>query len=197
MYPIADPIDSVSATSVDQSGQGNNFIGLPYLPYFSNCKGSDSYLFLDKMMETDPRCTLVDYDNTVYVSPYPWTGLTTPNSDQCNTTVPAAMQNKQIGNTTVPWLGNYAGALFDCVFEEAIAVPLTNPRWYEVPGGTTLWYIGTDPFPLSAYQPMTSTTSNKRESNKNLEISQSFKPNLNIRKTSSNIIGPYTLNSKP
>jgi hypothetical protein len=151
LYPVADPMTSVTASAVDNSGQGFNFIGIPYFPYFSNCKGSDSFLDMNKMFETDPRCTLVDYDNTVYVSPYPWTGLLSPNSDQCNSTVATSMQTRKIGNQTVPWLGNYAGAIFDCIFEEEIDVPLTIPRWYEADGGTLLFSIGNDPFPYNDY----------------------------------------------
>lgn len=30
----------------------SDFLGLPYLPFFSNCKGSDSYISLSKLLET-------------------------------------------------------------------------------------------------------------------------------------------------
>lgn len=75
LYAVPDPLSIVSFSlnpfwNLPEVSQG--FLGLPYLPYFSNCKGSDSYISIAKVTETDPSCPLVSYDRTVPVSPYPW-----------------------------------------------------------------------------------------------------------------------------
>jgi hypothetical protein len=53
----------------------------------------------------------------------------------------------------IPWLGPVNGALFECVFEENIAVTLTKSRWYEAGAGDTLFYLGIEPFEPSNYEP--------------------------------------------
>jgi hypothetical protein len=135
------------------------FLGLPYLPFFSNCKGTDSYISFSKMLETDPRCQLVDYENTVPVSPLPWEGSTTPNADKCEIATPAELNTKVVNGETIDWLGPVNGALFECVFEENIAVTLTKVRWYEAGAGATLFYFGIEPFEPSQFEP--SFTTNK------------------------------------
>ena len=55
-------------------------LGLPYLPYFSNCRGSDSQISISRLIEDNPMCTLIRYDNTVPVDPYFWNGIFTPTS---------------------------------------------------------------------------------------------------------------------
>ena len=32
---------------------------MKYLPYFSNCRGTDSNIFLYQLLETNPSCSLV------------------------------------------------------------------------------------------------------------------------------------------
>jgi hypothetical protein len=59
LYPVVDPSSLVQRQSTwwrttDTAQQG--FLGLPYFPYFSNCKDSDSYMSINKVLETDPDC---------------------------------------------------------------------------------------------------------------------------------------------
>ncbi len=141
LYQVKDPNREIQVSSfIDPSD--SNFLGLPYLPFFSNCKGSDSYISFSKLVETDPRCDLVEYENTVAVLPYPWTGTLNPNGDRCNQSTPASLQTKLIDGEVREWLGPYNGALFDCVFEENIGITLTSTRWYEAGPLTTLFYFG-------------------------------------------------------
>lgn len=75
LYSIPDPLSIVSFSlnpfwNLPEVSQG--FLGMPYFPYFSNCKGSGSFISIAKLTETDPSCPLVNYDRTVPVSPYPW-----------------------------------------------------------------------------------------------------------------------------
>ena len=36
---------------------GLEFIGLPYFPFFSNCRGFDSHIHISKMFESHPDCS--------------------------------------------------------------------------------------------------------------------------------------------
>jgi len=156
LYMTADTITSVRRQMIWWSTGVDNpegFLGLPYFPYFSNCKGSDNTISISKMMETDPMCDIVQYQNTVPVSPYPWAGAMYPNSDMCNTSTTPDLFFRQVRNITVPWLGPYNGALFECYFEEQIDIPLAYPRWYEAAASTVLFYLGAEPFPAEAYEP--------------------------------------------
>ena len=55
-------------------------LGLTYIPYFSNCRGSDSQISISRLIEDNPMCTLIQYDNTVPVDPYFWNAIFTPTS---------------------------------------------------------------------------------------------------------------------
>ena len=131
-------------SNYELSGQG--FLGLPYLPFFSSCKGSDSYISWAKVTETDQSCQLVDYQNTVPVSPYPWAGAVYPNADICNTSTPLYLQDLLGGP-------GYNGAVFECQFEENIAVTLTNTRWFEAGANTVLFYFINTYVEPSDYEP--------------------------------------------
>lgn len=147
IYPVSDKTDDLRRlpiwwTTVD-SVANLGFLGLPYFPYFSNCRGSDSYISISKTFETHPDCSYIDFDNTVYSNAFPWEGPLFPNSDQCYRTTPEELLTHKFINETVPWMDTMSGAIFDCLFEEAIDIPMTGIlRWYESPSGTTLFYIG-------------------------------------------------------
>jgi len=132
LYAVLDPFDEINTQmiwwSVSDPGK-TGYLGLPYFPFFSNCKGSDSYLSISKVLETDPGCALVDYQDTVPVLPYPWDGAMIANSDNCAT-------------------------VMTCYYEEQIDIPIANPRWYEVGGSTTLFFMGQEPVKPSSYEPI-------------------------------------------
>jgi hypothetical protein len=81
-----------------------------------------------------PTGSIVDYDDTIYVSPYPWEEQLFPYSDKCLSRTPDSLRHRLVGNTTRKWLDSQSGALFQCVFEETIDVPSSIPRWYESEG---------------------------------------------------------------
>ena len=122
LYSVLTPYAEYSSYSP------SSFYGLPYLPFFSNCKGSGQFLSLAKALETDPYCDLISYENTVPVSPYPWTGEVIPNADKCNRTTLPNEVYRQVGNQTIKWLDKYHGALFECSFEEEINIASQIPR---------------------------------------------------------------------
>lgn len=157
LYQIADPVSDVTFQQIwwsnsDPSEEG--YLALPYLPYFSNCKGSDSYVHFMKLIETDPFCELVDYDDTIAVNSYPWTNTINPNADQCSFTTPDELLTASFNDEIVDWLGPENGALYECIFEENIEIIQTNTRWYEAEAQTTLFYFTVDPIPPSGYEPV-------------------------------------------
>lgn len=70
------------------------FLGLPYFPFFSNCKGSDNYISLSKAFETDPMCDRIAYENTIPVDAYPWNAQMVPNSDKCYSLTPDELTSR-------------------------------------------------------------------------------------------------------
>eukprot|EP00981_Chlorochromonas_danica_P002026 scaffold413_cov176-Ochromonas_danica.AAC.22 len=155
LFPVADPVSTVQYQSIWWSSVDPaqaNYLALPYLPFFSNCKGSDSYISLSKVLETDPNCLLISYEDTVAVSPYPWTNSLTPNADQCKVATPESEKYETVNGVYQEFLDSYHGALFRCIYEENIAVTLTDVRWYEIPASTTLFYFGINPFSPSQYE---------------------------------------------
>jgi hypothetical protein len=130
------------------------FLGLPYLPFFSNCKTSDSHLVLSKALEEDNWCDLIQYDNTIAVDWNIASGKTIPSSDSCNRSTPAYLEERTwLNQGPTTWLGPYNGAIFECVFEEQIDIPLLLPKWFEAAPGTVLFYITTDPKNETDYAP--------------------------------------------
>lgn len=146
LYPILNPYSSVSQAALTGTGVELGYLGLPYFPFFSNCRGSGSFMSISKVLETDPRCAIVNYADTISVSAYPWKNQLIPNADQCNSTTLPADQTHSIGNQFIsPWLGPYNGALFDCNYEEQIEVAQNTIRWYEAGATSRLFYLGKYP----------------------------------------------------
>jgi hypothetical protein len=160
LYAVSDPLSDVQYQQIfwtNNVEENKGFLALPYLPYFSNCKGSDSYLSFSKAVETDPNCNNIDYDQTVYVDSFPWNNKLTANADKCNQTTAKShpdLLNYPFngGSASIPWLGPDNGALFNCYFEENIEIKLSTIRWYEAPAFTNLFYFGIDPFQPSEYE---------------------------------------------
>jgi hypothetical protein len=128
LYDIHEEFNAVSQAAFLNT-QG--FLGLAYLPFFSNCAGSGRHISISKVFETDPLCNLVKYEDTISVSAYPWKNQLIPVADLCNSSTLPVDQTHSIGNEFFPtWQGPYNGALFDCQYEEQIDLEQTNLRWY-------------------------------------------------------------------
>ena len=143
LYPVLNPYSTVAASSLTGQGGTLGYSGLPYFPFFSNCRGSGSYISISKVLENDPGCKIIDYKDTISVSAYPWKNQLIPHADICNQTTDIQDQTFSIGNEYFPtWLGPTNGALFDCNYEEQIEVSQSNIRWYEAGPLVKLFYIG-------------------------------------------------------
>ena len=169
LYPIPDLFSEISKQQIwwstqDPAGVNSSvgYLGLPYLPYFSSCRGSDSFLSLSKVLESDRYCQIVPLDQTVPVGPWPWQKSFIPNADQCNASTPTSISDAVIEGTDQPsWLGPYNGALYQCSYEESISILVSGvTRWYEAGAFTTLWHFGIDPFSPADYEPQFSVSKN-------------------------------------
>jgi hypothetical protein len=56
---------------------------MPWIPFFSNCDGSDSRTILYDVFEYNQNCSLPTYDEIQIVNPIPSTGWS-PVADSCN-----------------------------------------------------------------------------------------------------------------
>ncbi|KAI9997870.1 hypothetical protein PInf_002127 [Phytophthora infestans] len=171
LYPVPDPLETMlrSDSWWTQELDGTEFLALPYLPYFSSCRGFDSHIFLFKMLETHPDCTFVSYDQTLEVDQYPWRKKLTPNADRCvieYTAEVAATQSlississaastltsssdSSASSTTFETFQR--GVSLSCLYEENLEGGAEKLRWYEAPAGTTLFYITREPTAADAF----------------------------------------------
>ena len=102
---------------------GMSVFALPYLPFFSNCRGYDSYINMYVAFQDKSRCTLVDTADIVAVGNFDF--LSTPNSDSCN-------------------------IVTDCLFEEDMSEVTSFPRWFDKSADqNTMFYMAQSPFDQS------------------------------------------------
>merc|ERR1711871_1611368 len=141
---------------------GFDHLYLPYLPYFSNCKGSDSHIVISKLFEDHPHCTTVNYDSIVHTNEYdPFSFY--PNADQCKRPIQADEYYRESEdksglkiwyNTFGPYYDaepgsedenfprSRRGATFECAYEEDIQIPVTTAyRWYEMQEGEVIFHM--------------------------------------------------------
>ncbi|KAE9224791.1 hypothetical protein PF005_g5786 [Phytophthora fragariae] len=166
LYSVPDPLENMlrSDSWWAQELNGFEFLALPYLPFFSSCRGFDSNIFLFKMLETHPDCTFVGYDQTVEVDQYPWRKKLTPNADRCLIEYTAEMaastslississaassltSTSSSTSSTATTVETFTrGVSLSCLYEENLEGGAEKLRWYEAPTGTVLFYITRDP----------------------------------------------------
>ncbi|GMF11866.1 unnamed protein product [Phytophthora lilii] len=171
LYSVPDPLEDMQRSDSwwAQELDGSEFLALPYLPYFSSCRGFDSNIFLFKMLESHPDCTFVSYDQTVEVDQYPWRKKLTPNADRCmiqytaeiaatssliSSISSAASSLTSSSESSAPattFATFQRGVSLSCLYEENLEGGAEKLRWYEAPTGTTLFYITRDPASADAF----------------------------------------------
>ena len=104
---------------------------LPYLPYFSSCRGFDSHMPLFMLLESEENCNLIEYNSTVWVDQ--WNPFTTATAVEIDSAMDTCQWN------------------IECMYEEEIEKVSTVPRWFELKPGITLFYITRDPHPYEKY----------------------------------------------
>jgi len=104
---------------------------LPYLPFFSSCRGFDSHIPLFLLLESYDHCNLVPYNQTKWVNQWDPFGAPSPidlesSMDSCQWSI-------------------------QCAYEEEIDKVSTVERWFEQKIGEQLFFISRDPYPYSRY----------------------------------------------
>jgi len=103
-----------------QSMEGAEMAVLPYMPFFSQCRGYGSNIPIFELMESRNGCELVDPEETVFVN-------------QWDPFVPAAVADAC--NITI-----------ECVFEEKVDAEDSRARWWEIDIGETLLTFTSSPY---------------------------------------------------
>ncbi len=106
----------IDVDPVTEAPKPFGFITLPYLPYFSNCEGYDSFVTLAKLMEAHPACRLEGVRTTVWIDQYPWKDQFSPIADTCSQTYDDVCPNEVVGLKPDPFFGIFV----NCYFEESI-----------------------------------------------------------------------------
>jgi hypothetical protein len=167
-FVVRDSLDAVG-TDVQfwdkaDGGRGADFFGLPYFPFFSNCRGYDSHMSIAKVLETHPDCdNKLTLNESAFVAQWPWEGFA-PVADKCyQGNVNAEKESRATYNQRFDseirtetfksdaWQDVYEkpqysdqfrfGTKMSCAYEENIYVPFSTARWFEQKSGATLFYI--------------------------------------------------------
>jgi hypothetical protein len=119
---------------------------LPFLPYFSNCDGFDSYIPFWMLFESK-ECALPEtYPPDWYRYAYP----ALPDQDH----IRYVGAWDFVGNPVTDWCYR----TLQCNYEESLTNPDNTPRWFEVTGtGTPLFTMLRDPVDYYQYTGRTST----------------------------------------
>ena len=96
----------------------DDYVTMPYLPFFSNCKAFDNHIPIFAIFEQNPKCDLVSVEDTIYTAPFHFKSF--PIADRC------------------------VDIDFECIYDENLDQVTDYPRWFEQ-GPDILFYITKDP----------------------------------------------------
>ena len=100
---------------------------MPWIPYFSNCKGYDSRIIVYDIIEYNDQCELPNYNDIRIVNPIPSTGLD-PVADKCN-------------------------IVLECIYDEPVfSTVSSSTRWYQILEQKDLFYITREPIDAHAFR---------------------------------------------
>uniref|UniRef100_A0A7S4RD69 Uncharacterized protein n=1 Tax=Ditylum brightwellii TaxID=49249 RepID=A0A7S4RD69_9STRA len=117
-----------------------SYLAMPYLPFFSNCDGYDSHISISRLLEDNPNCTLIRYENTVPVYQYPWFNTLSPLSDTCRNLV----KDEEVEI--------YKGIPISCFYEEEVDSPNDKLRWFEMEPRMTLFSLSKNAIPAENFE---------------------------------------------
>jgi hypothetical protein len=91
--------DSLLVRAVDstwwvkaEGDRGVTVLALPYLPFFSNCRGYDNHIYISKLLENHPNCTRKRHSDVQKVDPIFFDGdlgpIEVPQADECSLNKP-------------------------------------------------------------------------------------------------------------
>jgi hypothetical protein len=118
----------------------NEFLFMPWLPFFSNCDGYDSHINFMRLIETHPDCitTHEPYQDTQYVVQMigeEGFQFTAPKADKCVN--PLVDDYPEIDVVTQ----YVAGIEMRCGYEEELESPGSAPRWFELASQEVAFFI--------------------------------------------------------
>lgn len=129
-----------NADSLETDGS-IDILSLPYLPFFSNCELGDSQMYIARLMEGHPDCSLIHADDTKPVRPYPFDLDLDPTADTCSVNGRSLCPLERNGG---PSTRRY-GAQVHCYYEENIFEPGLRRRWYELSADEVMFYLTKQP----------------------------------------------------
>lgn len=115
---------------------------LPYFPYFSNCRGYDSYIPIYAALESD-QCDLPEEDEEYPASWYRrgWPAL--PHVDDVTFVSPITVGIQPVADSCYRTIY--------CQYEEDLPNRDAAPRWMELESGTTAFHFMRDPVSFLDY----------------------------------------------
>ena len=90
------------------------YINIPYIPFFSNCKGYGFYIPIWSVTEQNYHCDFIPYEEVVYTNEFLFGSV--PVTDSCDFDI-------------------------ECFYDEVIGDRQPLPRWFEVDSGANLFDI--------------------------------------------------------
>ncbi|CAM9709959.1 unnamed protein product [Ectocarpus sp. 12 AP-2014] len=102
---------------------------LPYLPYFSNCRGFDSHIPVYALLESSQCALPDDHDSDWWRYAHP----VFPHEDDVVHVGPWDVGNKPIAD----WC-TYS---IECQYEEELESVDITPRWFEAATGDSIFYL--------------------------------------------------------
>jgi len=108
---------------------------LPYIPFFSNCYGFDSYIVWSALLEDENECQLNDY---VQEGP-----IVRPGKRSSFPPLPALDNVYPVGplDFFVAPVADTCMRTLTCQYEEQLATPDVTPRWMEMDDATEMYKI--------------------------------------------------------
>ena len=128
---------------------------LPYLPYFSACRGFDSHIPLFLLLENEINCNLVNYNETAYVDQ--WDFINAPSAlqvesamDSCSWSI-QCMYEEEISKVKTFQFISVLLSHHNFCCDDVLCQVSSIQRWFELDIGQTLFYITRDPFANREY----------------------------------------------
>lgn len=94
--------------------RAKDMITMPFLPFFSSCKGFDSHIGVSYILESEKYCTLPTQEEVVAVPAFNL--FSVPTADSCEVTI-------------------------ECGIEEELRFSGGSKRWFELESGETMFYL--------------------------------------------------------
>ncbi|KDO22135.1 hypothetical protein SPRG_10953 [Saprolegnia parasitica CBS 223.65] len=134
--------ETFQGLSPDNASYDMTNVMLPYLPYFSHCRGYGRYMTIFDLLESDAHCQLP----ALTEQPASWTRRALPpllNQDDVVVVGPTDILQDPTAD--------YCYRDVACQYEEDLRTVAVNPRWFEASTLTSLFEMVNEPVTYQAY----------------------------------------------